>query len=143
MSQNPYQSPRHSGQSQVKEASSLAALAGLPRWVLGGVLGGGAGALVWAIVGAATHYEIGWIAWGVGFLTGVGLRYAAFLGDDDESTLQGVLAGGISLLAVLAGKVAAGWLGGFVPSLTPFDLLWLGLAVVTAYKIGVGSYNTD
>ncbi|HEX3659054.1 MAG TPA: hypothetical protein VHV55_24920 [Pirellulales bacterium] len=98
--------------------------------------------MIWVLVGVVTHYEVGWIAWGVGFLTGAGLRYAAYLGGDEESVLQGVLAGGLAIVAVLAAKFLVGSLGGFAPSFGPFDLLWLGLATVTAYKIGVGTYTS-
>lgn len=31
----------------------------------------------------------------------------------------------------------------FQDSFSPFDLLWLGLAIVTGFKVGVGSYGRD
>jgi hypothetical protein len=213
------------------------------RWLLGGLIGGAIGIVIWVVVGYFTHYEVGWIAWVVGFLTGVGVRYAAYLRGEDASSAKGILAslmaigaiftakflvftllvGGrgdenlhnlasqvrfddeamiadiasdIALEAVKRGKTIA-WPSGvspetasgrndFPPSIwqqaqtrwnqlgpkgqqeqkrqrlmlaqtlselgrrpsfgeffTPWDLLWFGLAVVTAYKVGAGTYGND
>ena len=38
--------------------------------VLGGLLGAVVGAIAWAIITAVTKYQIGWMAIGIGFLTG-------------------------------------------------------------------------
>lgn len=143
MAHNPYQSPRGSGKSSEPGPSPLAGLSAAPRWILGGLLGGAAGAAIWVIVGLVTHLEVGWIAWGVGFLTGAGLRYAAYLGGDEESQLQGVLAAALAIVSVVAAKFLVGWLDGFETSFGLFDLLWFGLAIITAYKIGVGSYTSE
>ncbi len=62
------------------------------RWLIGGAIGGAVGVAIWIAVGYFTQYEVGWIAWGVGFLVGVGVRYAAFLVDQEESAAQGILA---------------------------------------------------
>ena len=35
------------------------------RWMIGGLIGGAAGAAIWIAVVNATAYEGGWIAWGV------------------------------------------------------------------------------
>lgn len=127
---------------------------GVMRWLIGGVLAAVVGAGIWALVGCLTHKEIGWIAWGIGFLVGVGVRYAAYLGGEDESDWQGLFAGAMAIAAVIFGKFAlyvslAGWgdqalhAPSFAEIFTPFDLLWFGLAAVTAYKIGVGTYGAD
>ena len=42
--------------------------------VIGGIFGGMVGVFIWVEVGYFTHYEVGWIAWGVGFLVGFGVR---------------------------------------------------------------------
>jgi hypothetical protein len=77
---------------------------GVLRWILGGLLGGAAGVLIWVLVGYFTHYEVGWIAWGVGLLVGVGVRYAAYLGDQEESFAQGILAAAMAIGAIFTAK---------------------------------------
>ena len=72
--------------------------------IFGGILGGLLGAAIWAAVGHWTDYEVGWIAWGIGFLVGVGVR-----GGSRGRALAGsaVMAGVIAFGAVVAGKWAA------------------------------------
>ena len=154
-------------------------------WILGGLLGGAVGAVIWIVVGLATQYEVGYIAWGVGFTTGVGLRYFAYLKDVEESDIQGMVAGLIAALAIIGAKYVVyrsilpadsvnilvveddgvtrpltakereafdvGSTSGDV-TIRPiafkdvfgiWDALWFGLAVITAYKIGEGSFGGD
>ena len=70
-------------------------------WIIGGLVGGTIGAAIWAGVGYATNHEVGWIAWGIGFLTGMGVR---FMAKDAEGTGPGIVAAVIALLAVAGGK---------------------------------------
>jgi hypothetical protein len=74
------------------------------RWTIGGLIGGAIGAAIWWAVGSMAHREVGWIAWGIGFLVGFGVRYAANTGGDDESEGQGLIAGALAIGAVLFGK---------------------------------------
>ena len=74
------------------------------RWVVGGLLGAAAGIAIWVLVGYFTQYEVGWIAWVVGFLVGFGVRYAAYLGDEDASLGKGVFAALTAFGAILAAK---------------------------------------
>ncbi len=68
---------------------------------LGGVGGGVLGALIWAGVAYAFQLEIGWIAWAIGGLVGFGVT----LGNRGPGgTATGVLAVGISVMSILAGK---------------------------------------
>lgn len=76
----------------------------LLRWLLGGVIGGAIGVAVWVLVGHATNHEYGWIAWGIGFLTGAGVRFGARLGDDTGSAMRGALAAGIALASIVTAK---------------------------------------
>ena len=46
------------------------------KWGLGGLVGGAIGAAIWAGIVYAIHVEIGWLAWGVGALVGLGVRLA-------------------------------------------------------------------
>ncbi len=82
------------------------------RWILGGFAGAAAGILIWVLCGYFTHYEVGWIAWGVGFMVGFGVRYTAYYFDDgDPSLAKGIVA---SLLAVIAIMTAKGLLFTFL-----------------------------
>ena len=74
------------------------------RWLVGGLIGGAAGIAIWVLVGYYTHHEVGWIAWGVGFLTGLGVRYVAFLGGEEASFGKGLLACLMAIGAILAAK---------------------------------------
>lgn len=76
------------------------------RALLGGLVGGVIGAVIWASVAYFTQYEIGWIAWAVGGLVGYGVAWGN-RGVDHSSTSAGVLAVGITLLALAAGKYLA------------------------------------
>ncbi|MBX3451356.1 MAG: hypothetical protein KF777_17445 [Planctomycetaceae bacterium] len=78
---------------------------GLVRCLVCGLLGGAIGAAIWVAVGYLTQYEIGWIAWGVGFLVGVGVLFGANLGGgEDDSSLQGVLAAVLAIGCVVGAK---------------------------------------
>jgi hypothetical protein len=115
-------------------------------------LGALLGAVVWAIVAVVTHHEIGWIAWGVGAVAGGGMA----LGCDNSSdgTIPGIIAAFMALVGITLGKLfvllwligpalgnpaAASLLGGFFQIMFgPMDALFIGLAFLTAYKIGSG-----
>lgn len=77
----------------------------LLKCAIAGAIGGAVGAGVWAVISYFAHAEVGWIAWGIGFVVGVFVRIAA--GEAFEGPLPGVVAAGIAILAVLAGKFAA------------------------------------
>ena len=74
---------------------------GMVKWILGGLVGGGIGALIWVVVGYASGYEIGWIAWGVGFLAGAGVRAAA---GETNGYGPGIAAASVAIGSVLVAK---------------------------------------
>jgi hypothetical protein len=74
------------------------------RWALGGLAGGAVGAAVWAGIAYFLEVEVGWIAWLVGVLVGVGVRVAA---QGEQSAEAGWIAAAIALVAIAAGKYAA------------------------------------
>jgi len=84
------------------------------RAVIGGLVGGAIGALLWAGVVVFTGYEVGWIAWGVGGLVGYGVAKGNE-GGGRSSTAAGTLAVVIAALAILGGKYAG------IVSLMPSD----------------------
>ena len=76
---------------------------GLGRPVRHALVGGAVGAAIWAGIAYATHREIGWIAWGVGGLVGLGVRVAA---RELVGARYGLLAAGVAALALVGGKFA-------------------------------------
>jgi hypothetical protein len=115
-------------------------------WIVGGLIGGGIGAFIWAAVGHYTGYEFGWIAWGVGALTGIGMH---IVGQGYGDGRSGWLAVGIAMFSIVVGRFVTFLLftGDVVIAIaaalsfffTPLSLLWGGLAGFTAYRIGSGS----
>jgi hypothetical protein len=73
----------------------------LGRGMIGGVLGAAIGATLWAVVTAVTGYKIGWMAVGIGFLTGYMVRT---FGKGLDRTF-GYLGAGLALAGCLAGNL--------------------------------------
>src|SRR5687767_5093597 len=71
------------------------------KMALYGIGAGLAAALLWAGFSYATGRELGWIAWGVGLLVGLGVRLAA---DDIGGWRPGILAAVIALVSIVCGK---------------------------------------
>lgn len=66
-----------------------------------GLAGGLIGVAVWVAVGYGTGYEVGYIAWGLGLLAGLGVRFGS---DDHEGPVYGVLAVLIAVPCILVAK---------------------------------------
>jgi hypothetical protein len=124
-----------------------AALAGLAAAVVGGI--------VWALIVRWTEYEIGFVAWGIGFLVGTAVVFGA---REARGIPLQVLAVVLALVGIVIGKyLSFVWLiqdelpGLNLPVFSTdtidiwwdarsdiwggWDLLWVGLAVVTAFRI--------
>lgn len=121
--------------------------------ILGGVIGAAIGAALWAGITAATKFQIGFMAVGVGFLTGFGVRY---LGKGMDP-IFGVVGAVLSLAGCLAGNLLAiillvstqehipfgtivarmspdlAWKM-LVETFSPIDLLFYGLALYFGYR---------
>ena len=69
--------------------------------IAGGVVGGLIGTAIWVAIGYGTHREIGWIAWGIGALVGLGVRVAS---QEWDGVHPGVIAVIIAITSVVAGK---------------------------------------
>jgi len=121
--------------------------------IVGGAAGGLLGAIVWAAVTYFTEYQIGWLALGVGYLVGIGVR---LLGKGIDK-VYGLAGGVIALISVVLGNfltalgyVAKAYQMGFVEVLQRFDyamtfelmkitftvmdVLFYGLAVYAGYR---------
>jgi hypothetical protein len=70
---------------------------------VGGLAGAAVGAVLWGVVTAMVRVQIGWMAVGVGFLTGWGVRR---LGRGIDRSF-GVLGAALSLLGCVAGNLLA------------------------------------
>lgn len=91
-----------SGASGGASASGMGA--GLGGAIIGGVVGGAIGAAIWAAIAYFANLESGWVAWGIGALTGLGV----FLGGGKNGgAVSGVVAVVIALASICAGKYAA------------------------------------
>ena len=130
--------------------------------ISGGLIGGFVGAAIWATIIALTEYEIGWIAWAVGALAGIGVRLGS---NGEEGPWLGILSVLIAFASIYAGKAfglyfLAKNLGQIPPDANPmmflifcffavpfimglFDILWFGLAGFTAFRIGSGLSSDD
>ncbi|MFM8287824.1 MAG: hypothetical protein ACKOGA_13975 [Planctomycetaceae bacterium] len=77
------------------------------RGILGAAVGAVAGAAVWSALVYFLNVEVGFVAWGIGFLTGL---LALWFSGSDGSPALGVASALLALLGVAAGKVFAIWL---------------------------------
>lgn len=97
-----------------------------------GVIGSASCALVgmigWFSLIYFVHIEIGWAAWGVGALTGLGAR---IFGGEGGSTL-GALCALFAAIAIIGGHA----LGTDLTNFHPLIIVFLCLGVASAYKIG-------
>jgi hypothetical protein len=68
---------------------------------LGAIVGAAVGAVAWAAITAATNFQIGYMALGVGLLAGYGMRLLG--GGRDRA--DGIIAAIVALLGCVAGNV--------------------------------------
>ncbi len=82
---------------------SVASLGGgLTMGIVGSAIGAAIGAGIWTAVAYFANYEIGWIAWGLGGLAGIGMH----LGARDTNSYHGVIAAVIAILGIVVAKFA-------------------------------------
>ena len=97
-----------------------------------------AGGVVWGLIIKWTQYEVGFIAWAIGFLAATA---AVLVAQRRSSTALQVIAVVAALAGILLGKYLSYALWGkdngydFGGMWGWFDALWIGLAVVTAWRV--------
>lgn len=64
-------------------------------------VGAALGAGLWVAIVVFTGYEVGYVAWALGAAAGIGMAIAH---DDDDGTLAGIIAAGMSIAGILAAK---------------------------------------
>ena len=79
-------------------------MTGIVRWSVAALVGGLIGAAIWAGITYFTGYEVGWIAWGIGFVVGGAVRVGA---GTHVGAGPGVVAVVGAIAALLVGKYAA------------------------------------
>ena len=72
------------------------------KWLIAGVVGAGIGGAAWVLVAYFANMEVGWIAWGIGLLAGLGVRKT--MPADEVNPAAGVAAMAAALLVVAASK---------------------------------------
>lgn len=82
------------------------------RLLLCGVGAGLLGSLAWALIAYFANYEIGWIAWIIGALAGVGVRASAKRQGGSAAAVAASLAAAICILVGKIGAVAPLAIGG-------------------------------
>jgi hypothetical protein len=70
---------------------------------LGAAAGALAGAVAWGAITAATNFQIGYMAVGVGFLAGLGMRQLS----GGRRRADGIVAGAVALLGCILGNLLA------------------------------------
>jgi hypothetical protein len=147
--------PACAGQVVEELAASKGSALGIVPGLVGGAIGALVGAGIWAAIAILTDYEIGYIAVLVGFLAGHGVRLAArgrgralqFVAV--AMSIVGLLAAKYFLfahytiemlaeqgqqLSYLDPRLAIVFPFALVEIVSPFDLLWIFLAVGAAYR---------
>jgi hypothetical protein len=118
--------------------------------IVGGIIGGGVGAALWAVITLVTDFQIGWMAIGVGFLTGLGVRT---LGKGREPVygiigavlaLIGCVIGNLVVILIVATREVPGFaftINDYIEILTssanPMDLLFYGLALFAGFRSSI------
>ncbi len=126
-----------------------------------GLVGGAIGSVIWGVIIYYTEYEVGYVAILVGVLAGTGVRVGA--SEWDYGWGPALTAVGVAIFSIIVGKTLAVYfvlgsvIGGSViltllavaisSFLTPadaiFNLLWMGLACSSAFKIAAGWDDDD
>ncbi|MGV6815197.1 MAG: hypothetical protein ACWA5W_09355 [Phycisphaerales bacterium] len=74
--------------------------------LIGAIVGGIIGAAIWAAISYFTGYEIGWIAWGIGALVGMGASISP-LESGGGGAVTGAMAAIVAMASITGGKYAA------------------------------------
>jgi len=120
--------------------------------VIGGLIGGALGCGIWTAIAYYAQLEVGYVAWAIGGLAGAGCAMGA---RGYAGATSGLFACIIALAAIAAGKYFAGLMilqkmgladapvDVWYPHMFDFfDILWVVLALPTAYKVGSADLDT-
>lgn len=71
------------------------------RWIIGGLIGAVVGAIVWVAIGYSMQAEVGYVAWGIGFVCGLCVQ---LVGGEEDGFLPGIIAVLFATLSILVSK---------------------------------------
>jgi len=71
------------------------------RWLIGGLIGAAIGGAVWVAIGYSMEAEVGYVAWGIGFLCGLGVQ---MVGGEHDGYMPGFVAVLCAALSILISK---------------------------------------
>ena len=74
------------------------------KWLVGGVAGGAIGGVIWILISYYLNFEVGYIAVGIGILTGWGVRMSSRYDGTPPTLTQSLVACAIAAVMVLASK---------------------------------------
>jgi len=133
--------------------------------VLGGAIAAIVGGVLWGLIVILTNYEIGYMALGVGFLCGYGVvifskgrrgtpmqmiaivfslvgiligKYVTFFHFYKQAVAEGYGSEAASGVSLFSGDMLSTFMQAFGSLVSGFDLLWVALAVFTAWRIPKG-----
>lgn len=72
------------------------------KWLIAGLVGAGIGGAIWVAVAYFANYEVGYIAWGIGLLAGLGVRRTMDASEINPGA--GVAAVGAAMLMIAMSK---------------------------------------
>jgi hypothetical protein len=143
------------------EAEQFSSEALLPA-VAGGVLAAVVGGAVWGLIVILSDYEVGFVAWGIGFLAGflvvrfaggrkgtplqaiaivsslVGIvlgKYIAYVYFLKEAVREQISEEAADSISYFDGDVMSAFRQDFSNVFSGYDLLWAGLAIFTAWRM--------
>jgi len=133
--------------------------------LVGGGLGALVGGVIWGLIVIATGYEIGFMAWGIGLLSGFAVvffskgrrgiplqiiavlssvlgiavsKYVTFFHFFKEAILKKYAVEIASNVSIFSEEVIYIFIDGIGSMVSGFDILWVILAVITAWRIPKG-----
>ena len=71
------------------------------RWIIGGLIGAVVGAIVWVAIGYSLQAEVGYVAWGIGFVCGLCVQ---LVGGEEDGFMPGIVAVLFATLSILVSK---------------------------------------
>ncbi|MBU0982971.1 MAG: hypothetical protein KKA42_03810 [candidate division Zixibacteria bacterium] len=138
----------------------------LQKAVVGGLVAAIAGGIAWAAIVVITNYEVGIVAWAMGLLCGWAVvkitggnkglplqviamtssllaifigKYATFYYNLRQYLLDEVGADAADSISLFSSDVLAGFIDSMSELLSPYDFVFVGFALYTAWKMTRGS----
>jgi hypothetical protein len=72
------------------------------KWLIAGTLGAGIGGVIWVLLGYFADVEVGYVAWGIGLLAGVGVRFK--MESHEVNSAAGIAAVAAAMLVIAGSK---------------------------------------